>query len=108
MYANGKTNIVFYTTEKYDITGKKELIFTVTDMYYTNSASNGVWHFGIGNVQTDTNFVAEVSVNTKVDATKTEYKVQLPPDGGLYYIKIACIRSSYYADSALVSEIKMV
>lgn len=108
------TTTRFWSTEKFDFTGRGELVFVVTYLHNTrpddqpgSSPLGGTWHLGISQTQNDNSFVSEISFSSKNDNNTEEYKVQLPPDGGSYYIKIALIRDTYWSDFMHVSEIKM-
>lgn len=105
--ANSPKTTRFWTANKYDVTGKKELVFVVSQMINANPDGIGTWHFGISKTQNDDTFVAEVSVTGKNDTAKKEYKVSLPPDGGTYYVKVTCVRTSYYRDEAFIQEIRL-
>lgn len=105
--ANSPKTTRFWTANKYDVTGKKELVFVVSQMINANPDGIGTWHFGISKTQNDDTFVAEVSVTGKNDNAKKEYKVSLPPDGGIYYVKVVCVRTKYYRDEAFIQEIRL-
>jgi hypothetical protein len=109
IFGDGKTITRLWTENKYDTTGKNELVFVVSNMVNTdpNLTQLGTWHFGIGKQQDDDVFAAEVTVTGKNDASKTEYIVPLPPDGGLYYVKVSCIRSVWNTDEVYIPEIRL-
>lgn len=106
--AVAQTKGIFYTTEKFNTRGKKEIVFTVTKITNYNAGSKGKIHFGIAATQADDSFVAEIFVDAISSSKSQEFVVPINAEHyGDYYIKAGLIRDVMFEDNVWISEIKM-
>ena len=108
MKATAQTKAIFFTTEKFNTRGKKEIVFTVTKITNTNTSVIGKIHFGIAATQNDDSFVTEIFVDAVASNNSQEFVVPIKSEHyGDYYIKSGLIRDVMYEDNVWISEIKM-
>lgn len=105
---DGNGSATFYTTEKFDISGRQELVFEVSKITQTATSQKGLLHFGISDTRESHTYVAENSIETTATNEPQEIVVQIPASCyGEYYIKASITRSTSYKDGMYISSIRL-
>ena len=105
---DGSGSATFYTTEKFDTTGRSELIFVVSKITQTSTVYKGKLHFGIGLIRESHDYATEISLDTEATTEPQEFIVTITPEYyGEYYIKASVIRSASFRDGMYISEIRL-
>ena len=108
---DGEASCTFYTTEKFDTTGKTELVFVVPKMVQTSiDHPGGKLRFGISSQKDSNSYVTEVRSIVKHNTVLQEVIVPITPEYyGEFYIKVTLDKSATpaYRNHLYISEIRL-